>query len=114
MPAVWTVMKVIARSYIHFTDTPQLYNFNNQSNETFETRAKFSLAGIKLQRREFGVLLGDDTGGWTVTLWPLVFQCVGVCASSAHPLVYTYVLTTVTRNFDLPIIQLTPDLTQRK
>ena len=50
-------------------------------------RAEFFLAGMKAQRDQGSVriLLGDNTGGGAVRLWPNGFQCVGV-RISAGPL----------------------------
>jgi len=46
-------------------------------------RAEFFLAGMNAQRDQGSVriLLGDNTGGGAVRLWPIGFQCVGVWIS---------------------------------
>ena len=47
-------------------------------------RAEFLLATMKAQSDQGSVriLLGDNTGGRAVRLWPIGFQCVGVWISA--------------------------------
>jgi hypothetical protein len=55
-------------------------------------RAKFLIAGMKAQWDKGGrrVLLGDDTGGGQVMLWPIRFQCVWVWISTGLFCIYVF------------------------
>ena len=50
----------------------------------FETRGEFYFAGLKAHTDEGGgrILLGDNTGSWTLMLLTLTSQCVGVWIST--------------------------------
>jgi hypothetical protein len=62
------------------------------NNNMFETHGKFFLTGTKTQRYECGrrILLGDDTGGGTVMLRPIGFQCVWELVSAGLPYIYIH------------------------
>jgi len=55
--------------------------------------AEFFRAGMKVQRDEGDgrILLGDNTGGGTVRLWPIKLRCVGVWISTILSYIYIYI-----------------------
>jgi len=60
------------------------YGILNKQKKKKLKRAEFFLAGMKEQRDQGSVriLLGDNTCGRAVRLWPIGFQCVGVWISA--------------------------------
>jgi hypothetical protein len=58
---------------------------------------------MKAQREGGGgrILLGDDTGGGAVVLWPIVFRCARVLISGGLPCTYTYVVDTMNTQYRL-------------
>jgi hypothetical protein len=81
----------------------------------FENHTEFLFAGMEAQWDKCGwrTLLGDNTGGGEVILWPIRFQCAGGWISTGPPRTYIYSWPHVNSIPNSAKLRLTPDLPER-